>query len=108
MTGRECTISDNQILILQVRAFLEASEDVDIDAGTVEDLIETINQNADHLYEEASNEGDRDGDGDGDGVDENVNLTEGELDVSALFSIEDEGNHLMSLKLESRSVQYLI
>ncbi|KAG6811681.1 hypothetical protein H0H92_006336 [Tricholoma furcatifolium] len=34
--------SDNDVLVLQVRAFLEASEDVDIDVETVEDLMQSL------------------------------------------------------------------
>ncbi|KAG6886128.1 hypothetical protein C0993_002647 [Termitomyces sp. T159_Od127] len=39
---REPQVSDNDILVSQVRAFLEAAEDVDIDVETVEDLMQSL------------------------------------------------------------------
>ncbi|KAG6891872.1 hypothetical protein C0992_003143, partial [Termitomyces sp. T32_za158] len=39
---REPQTSDNDVLVSQVRAFLEAAEDVDIDVETVEDLIQSL------------------------------------------------------------------
>jgi hypothetical protein len=33
---------ENELLALQVQAFLEASEDVDVDAETIEDILEVL------------------------------------------------------------------
>lgn len=89
------TSSDN-VLVLQVRAFLEASEDVDIDVETVEDLMQTIpadyDQTSDHdLFTTANSLEDPNN------SDEEVDFTEEELDISALYSIADEGNRMEHL-----------
>lgn len=39
---REPQTSDNDVLVSQVRAFLAAAEDVDIDVETMEDLIQSL------------------------------------------------------------------
>lgn len=48
--------NDCDRLILQVRAFLKASEDVDIDTETLEDLIQALNQDDDPSSKSSSDE----------------------------------------------------
>jgi hypothetical protein len=88
---RARSASTNNILVLQVRAFLEASEDVDIDIETVEDLMQTIppDYDQDSNYEVLDTASSL---GDVSNSDENAEFNEEELDISALYSIEDEGN----------------
>jgi hypothetical protein len=71
-------------LVLQVRAFLEASEEVDIDAETLADLIQALNQD-DHSTDVDGFDRCHNGQKHSDAIDE-------EIDVSALYNIEDEGN----------------
>jgi hypothetical protein len=83
--------SELNILALQVRAFFNASEDVEIDPETVEDLMKAIsdykledeNRNADG-GSTAESRNDINGDVDTD--------DEAELDISALYSFGDEGD----------------
>jgi hypothetical protein len=89
-------VSGNRVrLVLQVRAFLEASEEVDIDAETLEDLIQAINQD-DDSSDIKSSDGDHHAEGHLDS-----DTTEEEIDVSALYTIEDEGNgRSISIRLD--------
>lgn len=91
------TTSVDNVLVLQIRAFLEASEDVDIDVETVEDLMQTIPADYEQppgpefsiTHQDPSNS------------DEDVDFNEEELDISALYSITEEGNiinHPQSLR----------
>jgi hypothetical protein len=71
----------SDLLFQQVRIFLEGAEEIDIEAETMEDLYQTINQNVD------PNPTDEELDAE----EFATNTSEEELDVSALYSIEDEG-----------------
>lgn len=88
--------STDNVLVLQVRAFLEASEDVDIDVETVEDLMQTIpadyEQTSGHDFFTTANSLE-----DPNNSDEDVDFTEEELNISALYSIADEGNRMEHL-----------
>ena len=73
-------IDRDRLVLRQVRAFLEASDEVDLDEETWKDLIQVVNQDTgayhdlnteDHLDSEAAGE---------------------ELDISALYNIEDKSN----------------
>lgn len=79
------------MVVQQVRAFLGASEDVDIDVETVEDLMATIIN------------GDQDPEPEGDGSalspitgddrDGAVDMdSEDDFDISALYTAENQGN----------------
>jgi hypothetical protein len=74
--------NDHDLLLQQVRIFLEGAEDVDIETETMEDLYQTMNQNVDPSAS----------DGDLDVEEHATNNPQEELDVSALYSIEDEGD----------------
>lgn len=91
------TASDNDILVMQIRAFLEASEDVDLDVETVEDLMQEVPSELDQdIDPEDLGEDDAQSAEENDAR-ENENVTaphEDELDISALYSIEDEGKIL--------------
>ena len=84
--GHQDTTSANNRLVLQIRAFLEASEEVDIDAETLEDLIAGISQDA-----ESGDVSDDDDDFNTEERHLDSDAAEEEIDVSALYSIEDEG-----------------
>ncbi|KAG6861268.1 hypothetical protein C0995_002076 [Termitomyces sp. Mi166 len=95
---REPPTSDNDIFILQVRAFLEASEDVDIDVETFEDLMQSLppdfQSEVDPIGELEST--------DDDTFDEDTNganrheLTE---EMPVLYEIEEQGPSEISLVL---------
>ena len=86
--GQPTHSSTDDLLVMQVRAFLEAAEceDVDIDVETVEDLMQAIPSDFDRESDgDLANVGtpppaDNDSDTD-DGI---------EVDGSALYNIEDE------------------
>ena len=89
---------DHDCLVLrQVRAFLEASEEVDLDEETWKDLIQAVNQDLDDdpsrsaAHQDLNTEDHFDSDAAGE-----------ELDISALYNIEDEGNGSGSFRLLSK------
>lgn len=82
-------LTSNDLLVLQVRAFLDASEDVDIDVETVEDLMQTITTDNIDTHNDSSGE-----DEIHDEEDEDESLAMGadpELDISILYAMEQEG-----------------
>ncbi|RDB15806.1 NAD-dependent protein deacetylase hst1 [Hypsizygus marmoreus] len=82
-------LTSHEIFVLQVRAFLEAAEDVDIDPETVEDLMQSI-PNDFPASEEFVGPGRIIDPAEDSDSDENVNFPEEELDISALYSVEDD------------------
>ncbi|KAG6916201.1 hypothetical protein DXG01_008083 [Tephrocybe rancida] len=81
--------SDDDVLVLQVRAFLEAAEDVDIDVETVEDLMQSIPAD---FGEEVDPVGDREPTDDDIGEDTSGDMDHlAELDPSILYGEEDKG-----------------
>jgi len=83
--------STDDLLVMQVKAFLEAAEceDVDIDVETVEDLMQAIPSDFGRADNEEPVNGtpppaDKDSD-----TDEDIGV-----DGSALYNIEDDGEHL--------------
>ncbi|KAG5641798.1 hypothetical protein DXG03_004184 [Asterophora parasitica] len=91
-TGRQPPTADNDVLVLQVRAFLEAAEDVDIDVETVEDLMEAIPSD---YAPEVDPVGDLDSADEADyGDNEDGSRSKGvideEVDPAVLYGLEDE------------------
>ncbi|TFK39446.1 DHS-like NAD/FAD-binding domain-containing protein [Crucibulum laeve] len=82
-------LNDEDILTLQIRAFLEASEDVDIDPETAEDLLQTLpdlsqeNEAGANPDIESEDEDDHD-------AREMADIDAEELDISPLYRIEQE------------------
>jgi len=77
----------DQLLALQVQAFLEASEDVDVDAETIEDILQALivdREDVDDAETRSETQMNEDEDSDGE-----FEASIQELDISPLF----EGNH---------------
>jgi NAD-dependent histone deacetylase SIR2 len=77
----------NELLTLQVQAFLQASEDVDVDAETIEDLLQALivgKEDAEDAETRSETQMNEDEDSDGE-----LEASTQELDISPLF----EGNH---------------
>ncbi|KAG6840210.1 hypothetical protein C0991_008183 [Blastosporella zonata] len=92
--------SDNDVLVLQVRAFLEAGEDVDLDVETVEDIMQSLPA---EFSEDVDPVGDIESADDDDGL-ESEEETGGDSyqlsnDVvpSVLYDVEEEGTSEYSL-----------
>ncbi|KAF5383542.1 hypothetical protein D9615_003745 [Tricholomella constricta] len=84
--------ADNDVLVLQVRAFLEAAEDVDIDVETVEDLMQTIPTD---YYPEVDPVGDLASADDHSSVENedesgNRDSVDVEVDSSVLYGVDDD------------------
>lgn len=83
--------SRTNILGLQVRAFLDAAQDIEIDAETVEDLVPLISDSSEYkVHGLGGNDSEDDDD------EESIVIDMEELDISALYSIEDEGESLIA------------
>jgi hypothetical protein len=78
---------------LQAKAFLVASEDVDIDQEIIQDILEGLNRDNEAITAEEVAEGDEDG----------SSLTgdefEGELDISALYSNAFDGEIVLVMSI---------
>ncbi|KAF8074705.1 SIR2-domain-containing protein [Lyophyllum atratum] len=104
--------TDNDVLVLQVRAFLEASEEVDIDVETVEDLMQTIPPD---YTSEVDPVGDLDldpSDAHDSGGENETGTPHGifggeELDVSVLYGIEDEAQPTWTLQEVKQMMHHL-
>ncbi|KAG6896664.1 hypothetical protein C0992_006798 [Termitomyces sp. T32_za158] len=87
---REPQTSDNDVLVSQVRAFLEAAEDVDIDVETVEDLIQSLPSDFDTEIDPIGEPELTDDDG----LEEDTNVNEDrlikELDTPVRYEIEGQ------------------
>jgi hypothetical protein len=76
----------SNLLALQIRAFLDASEDAEIDQETVDDILDGLD--TEEVQEnDCSDTQSEDG---SDGVEE-IEEEVGELDISALYTTEDDG-----------------
>ena len=84
-TTNEPRIRDeSELLASQVQAFLEASEDVDADAETIEDILQALLVDKDDIEDtETRSEGQMNEDGDSDGELDEPSTQE--LDISPLF-----------------------
>jgi hypothetical protein len=79
-----------QLLFLQVKAFLEATEDVDVEPETIQELLELLHNkqlepSTASMLENASHENSEDDE------DYDPEKPEHELDISALFTQKDDG-----------------
>lgn len=93
---RQATLreTNSRLLILQIRAFFNAAEDVPMDAETVEDLLNSIPE--DRLVEFARTSRQQDHDRDAEAEDGSTVLLESdELDISALFYSTEQGEYNM-------------
>lgn len=81
----------NELLALQVQAFLEASEDVDVDAETIEDILQALMVDREDV-EEAETRSETHMNEDEDSDEEFEACTQ-ELDISPLFEGNHEGFH---------------
>ena len=85
----------NELLALQVQAFLEASEDVDVDAETIEDILQALMVDREDIEEaETRSETHMDEDED-EHSDAELEASTQELDISPLFEGSHEGFHFM-------------
>lgn len=82
----------NELLASQVQAFLEASEDVDVDAETIEDILQALmvdKEDAEDVEIRSDTQINEDEDSDGE-----LEAATQELDISPLFGRNHEGFHL--------------
>jgi hypothetical protein len=79
---------------LQAKAFLVASEDVDIDQEIIQDILNGLN----HDNAAVTTEGVADGDEDGSSLTEDD--FEGELDISALYSNALDGEIILVMSIQ--------
>ena len=85
-----CALSANDILALQIQAFIDASEDVDMPPEVADDLISTIpSQNDDPEAFRAPEDVESDDEGDEEA--ENGEIESVQLDMSALFDVGQQG-----------------
>lgn len=102
--------ADNDVLVLQVRAFLEAAEDVDIDVETVEDLMQTIPPDYNAEVDPAedldlmggNDSGEENESGNGNGT-----FAEEVLDISALYAVEDEAQQMWTTEEVNEMMHHL-
>ncbi len=79
----------DELLASQIRAFITASEDVDIDLETIEDLMK--------VFPDSASRGEHGSDKSEADVDIDTNDDELEIDMSALFASRDRGMLRVSL-----------
>jgi hypothetical protein len=85
-----CPLSANDILALQVQAFIDASEDVDMPPEVAADLMSAIPSQNDNSEVFGAPEGVEFGD-EGDEEAENGEVESVELEMSALFDVGQQG-----------------
>ncbi|EDR05569.1 class I sirtuins SIR2 family protein [Laccaria bicolor S238N-H82] len=88
-----CRLSANDILALQVQAFIDASEDVDMPREVADDLISTIPSQDDDPEAFRAPEGVESGD-EGDEEAENGEIESVQVDMSALFDVAQQAENL--------------
>lgn len=94
----------NQLLALQVQAFLEASEDVDVDPEIIEDILQPLVNREDAEDAETRSETRMDEDEDSDGE---LEASTQELDISPLFEGNPEATKTWS-KQEVKQMLHLL
>lgn len=95
----EQPLTNDDILSLQVRAFLEAAEDVDVERETLEELLQVLEDCESGRAAEVSADLDLNVNDDEDESDHDVSADE--LDISSLYRFQQEGIPLEYLYVAS-------